>query len=78
MDPTNLQAHGQQKMRQAPAAPRRYDGIGGNPMYDPANGGHYGTSSCAPAVARAGPARLHVNTADHCSSRCLRERTSSP
>ena len=43
MDPTNLQAHGQQKMRQAPAAPRRYDGQNGNPLYDPSNGGHYGT-----------------------------------
>jgi hypothetical protein len=37
-----LQGHGQQKMRQAPAAPRRYDGQAGNPLYDPANGGHYG------------------------------------
>ncbi|KAF2733516.1 histone-fold-containing protein [Polyplosphaeria fusca] len=45
MDPTNLQAHGQQKMRQAPAAPRRYDGLNGNPLYDPANGGHYGASA---------------------------------
>ncbi|KAF1948724.1 histone-fold-containing protein [Byssothecium circinans] len=41
MDPTNLQGHGQPKMRQAPAAPRRYDGQNGNPMYDSANGGHY-------------------------------------
>lgn len=42
MDPANLQA---QKMRQAPAAPRRYDGTNGNPLYDPSNGGHYGTSA---------------------------------
>lgn len=42
MDPTNLQAQGQHKMRQAPAAPRRYDGQNGNPLYDSANGGHYG------------------------------------
>ncbi|KAF2175526.1 histone-fold-containing protein [Zopfia rhizophila CBS 207.26] len=47
MDPANLQAHGQQKMRQAPAAPRRYDGANGNPMYDPSNGGHYGEFDCA-------------------------------
>ncbi|KAH9859867.1 hypothetical protein IAQ61_011649 [Plenodomus lingam] len=45
MDQVNLQGHGQQKMRQAPAAPRRYDGQGGNPLYDPANGGHYGASA---------------------------------
>lgn len=44
MDPTSLQAHGQQKLRQqATAAPRRYDGQNGNPLYDPGNGGHYGT-----------------------------------
>lgn len=43
MDPTSLQAHGQQKLRQqATAAPRRYDGQNGNPLYDPGNGGHYG------------------------------------
>jgi hypothetical protein len=40
MDPTNLQAQGQR--RQAPAAPRRYDGQNGNPLYDSANNGHYG------------------------------------
>ncbi|PVI02709.1 histone-fold-containing protein [Periconia macrospinosa] len=34
MDPTN--------QRQTPAAPRRYDGQNGNPMYDPQIGGHYG------------------------------------
>lgn len=44
MDQVNLQQHGQQKMRQTPAAPRRYDGQGGNPMYDPNQGGHYGAS----------------------------------
>lgn len=33
-----------QKMRAAPAAPRRYDGQAGNPLYDPQQGGHYGTS----------------------------------
>lgn len=37
-----LQGHNKQNMRQAPAAPRRYDGQSGNPLYDPANGGHYG------------------------------------
>ena len=42
MDSVNLQ-HGQQKMRQPPAAPRRYDGQAGNPLYDPQQGGHYGT-----------------------------------
>lgn len=45
MDPTNLQGQGQHKMRQAPAAPRRYDGQNGNPLYDSANGGHYGASA---------------------------------
>ncbi|KAF2715192.1 histone-fold-containing protein [Pleomassaria siparia CBS 279.74] len=43
MDPANL-AH-QQKMRQPPAAPRRYDGANGNPLYDSGNGGHYGASA---------------------------------
>lgn len=42
MDQVTLQGHAQQKMRQAPAAPRRYDGQAGNPLYDPAQGGHYG------------------------------------
>ncbi|KAF2866608.1 histone-fold-containing protein [Massariosphaeria phaeospora] len=40
MDAANLQGHGQQKMRQA-AAPRRYDGANGNPLYEASNGGHY-------------------------------------
>ena len=43
MDPTNLQGHAQGKMRQqGPAAPRRYDGQDGAPLYDPSQGGHYG------------------------------------
>lgn len=50
MDPANLQA---QKMRQAPAAPRRYDGSNGNPLYEPANGGHYGTYISLPSHAPA-------------------------
>jgi hypothetical protein len=33
-----------QKMRPGPAAPRRYDGQAGNPLYDPQQGGHYGKS----------------------------------
>lgn len=46
MDPTGLhKTHGQPNLRQQPAAaPRRYDGQNGNPLYDPGNGGHYGTS----------------------------------
>jgi nuclear transcription factor Y gamma len=43
MDQVNLPGHNKQ-MRAAPAAPRRYDGQGANPLYDPAQGGHYGTS----------------------------------
>jgi len=43
MDQVNLPGHNKQ-MRAAPAAPRRYDGQAGNPLYDPAQGGHYGTS----------------------------------
>lgn len=43
MDQVNLPGHNKQ-MRAAPAAPRRYDGQAGNPLYDPASGGHYGTS----------------------------------
>lgn len=47
MDQVNLQGHGQQKMRQQPqqAAPRKYDGQQGNPLYDPQQGGHYGKSA---------------------------------
>ena len=63
MDPTNLQAQGQHKMRQAPAAPRRYDGQNGNPLYDSANGGHYGQllpsrhAPCRPGESRMQPYR---------------------
>lgn len=47
MDPAALQAHGQQKLRQqATAAPRRYDGQNGNPLYDPKVIGHYGMFAC--------------------------------
>ncbi|KAI4684143.1 hypothetical protein J4E81_009022 [Alternaria sp. BMP 2799] len=51
MDQVNLQGHGQQKMRQQPqqAAPRKYDGQQGNPLYDPTNGGHYGASAAIAA-----------------------------
>ncbi|KAF2142889.1 uncharacterized protein K452DRAFT_297408 [Aplosporella prunicola CBS 121167] len=52
MDPANLQGHGQQKMRQQ-AAPRRYDGQNGNPLYDPSNGGHYGASASIAAQGHA-------------------------
>jgi hypothetical protein len=55
-----LQGHGQQKMRQAPAAPRRYDGQAGNPLYDPANGGHYGMF--ARATTPAGASTAHDKT----------------
>ena len=61
-----LQGHNQQKMRAAPAAPRRYDGQAGNPLYDPANGGHYGeftTPRGALAQQRASVA-LQVHQAD--------------
>lgn len=48
MDQVALTAHGQQqKMRAVPAAPRRYDGQNGNPVYDHQAGGHYGTFSVA-------------------------------
>ncbi|KAF2841451.1 histone-fold-containing protein [Patellaria atrata CBS 101060] len=47
MDPSNLQSAGGQKLRQQQQqqGPRRYDGLNGNPLYDPANGGHYGASA---------------------------------
>jgi hypothetical protein len=45
MDQVTLTAHGQQKMRAVPAAPRRYDGQNGNPVYDHQQGGHYGMFS---------------------------------
>lgn len=51
MDPTGLhKTHGQPNLRQQPAAaPRRYDGQNGNPLYDPGNGGHYGASAAIAA-----------------------------
>ncbi|KAF2490557.1 histone-fold-containing protein [Lophium mytilinum] len=64
MDPTGLQ-HGQaQKMRQQPqqAAPRRYDGVNGNPLYDPANGGHYGASASIAAQGHAPDPQLFTGS----------------
>ncbi|KAJ4316114.1 CCAAT- binding transcription factor component [Neodidymelliopsis sp. IMI 364377] len=57
-----LQGHGQQKMRQAPAAPRRYDGQSGNPLYDPANGGHYGASAAIAAQGHAPDPQLFTQS----------------
>ncbi|KAF2474064.1 histone-fold-containing protein [Lindgomyces ingoldianus] len=62
MDPTHLQAHGQQKMRQAPAAPKRYDGLNGNPLYDSNNGGHYGASASIAAQGHAPDAQLFTGS----------------
>lgn len=39
-------------MRQS-AAPRRYDGQNGNPLYEPSNGGHYGASASIAAQGHA-------------------------
>jgi len=57
MDQVNLQGHGQQKMRQQPqqAAPRKYDGQQGNPLYDPTNGGHYGASAAVRYIRASAP-----------------------
>ncbi|KZM19453.1 CCAAT- binding transcription factor component [Ascochyta rabiei] len=57
-----LQGHNQQKMRQAPAAPRRYDGQSGNPLYDPANGGHYGASAAIAAQGHAPDPQLFTQS----------------
>jgi hypothetical protein len=66
MDQVNLQGHGQQKMRQQPqqAAPRKYDGQQGNPLYDPTNGGHYGKSDPSElhATRRGSGCRIHHDT----------------
>ncbi|KAF2262098.1 histone-fold-containing protein [Lojkania enalia] len=62
MDPANLQAHGQQKMRQTTAAPRRYDGLNGNPLYDPSNGGHYGASASIAAQGHAPDPQLFTGS----------------
>ncbi|KAF1851123.1 histone-fold-containing protein [Cucurbitaria berberidis CBS 394.84] len=61
MDAVNLQ-HGQQKMRQAPAAPRRYDGQAGNPLYDPQQGGHYGASASIAAQGHAPDPQLFIGS----------------
>ncbi|KAF2012535.1 histone-fold-containing protein [Aaosphaeria arxii CBS 175.79] len=60
MDPANL-AHNQ-KMRQAPAAPRRYDGQNGNPVYDAQNGGHYGASASIAAQGHAPDPQLFTGS----------------
>ncbi|KAL6704653.1 Transcriptional activator hap5 [Coniothyrium glycines] len=62
MDQVNLQTHGQQKMRQAPAAPRRYDGQAGNPLYDAAQGGHYGASASIAAQGHAPDQQLFTGS----------------
>ncbi|KAF2819149.1 histone-fold-containing protein [Ophiobolus disseminans] len=46
MDQVNLPGHNKQLRNNGPAAPRRYDGQAGNPLYDPQQGGHYGTLWC--------------------------------
>ncbi|KAH7390572.1 histone-fold-containing protein [Pyrenochaeta sp. MPI-SDFR-AT-0127] len=61
MDSVNLQ-HGQQKMRQAPAAPRRYDGQAGNPLYDPQQSGHYGASASIAAQGHAPDPQLFTGS----------------
>jgi histone H3/H4 len=55
----NLQA---QRGRQAPAAPRRYDGANGNPLYDSSNGGHYGASAAIAAQGHAPDPQLFTGS----------------
>lgn len=62
MDPTNLQTHGQQQKMRQQAAPRRYDGVNGNPLYDPANGGHYGASASIAAQGHAPDPQLFTGS----------------
>ncbi|KAF2028453.1 histone-fold-containing protein [Setomelanomma holmii] len=62
MDQVSLQGHGKQQMRAAPAAPRRYDGQGGNPMYDPQQGGHYGASASIAAQGHAPDPQLFTGS----------------
>ncbi|KAF2205164.1 histone-fold-containing protein [Delitschia confertaspora ATCC 74209] len=62
MDPTGMQTHGQQKMRPAPAEPRRYDGTNGNPLYDEHNGGHYGASATIAANGHAPDPQLFTGS----------------
>jgi len=51
-----------QKMRAAPAAPRRYDGQAGNPLYDPQQGGHYGASAAIAAQGHAPDPQLFTGS----------------
>ncbi|KAH8724703.1 histone-fold-containing protein [Phaeosphaeriaceae sp. PMI808] len=62
MDQVNLPGHGQPKMRAAPAAPRRYDGQAGNPLYDPQQGGHYGASATIAAQGHAPDPQLFTGS----------------
>ncbi|KAH3906987.1 hypothetical protein HBI56_113710 [Parastagonospora nodorum] len=51
-----------QKMRAAPAAPRRYDGQAGNPLYDPTQSGHYGASASIAAQGHAPDPQLFTGS----------------
>lgn len=45
----------QQPPPQAPAAPKKYDGQNGMPLYDHTHGGHYGASAAIAAQGHAPP-----------------------
>lgn len=45
----------QQPPPQAPAAPKKYDGQNGMPLYDSSHGGHYGASAGIAAQGHAPP-----------------------
>lgn len=62
MDQVNL-PHGQQRNRQAPAAPRRYDGQAGNPLYsEKEHGGHYGAAASIAAQGHAPDPQLFTGS----------------
>ena len=46
----------QQQAQPAAAAPKRYDGKNGNPVYDATHGGHYGASANIAAQGHQPPA----------------------
>ncbi|KAF1940915.1 histone-fold-containing protein [Clathrospora elynae] len=64
MDQVNLQGHGQgqQNVRQVAAAPRKYDGLQGNLLYDSAQGGHYGASASIAAQNQAPDPQLFTGS----------------
>lgn len=60
---------------QAPAAPKKYDGQNGMPLYDHTHGGHYGASA---GIAAQGHAPPPETFSGHWGNVCIAHRSSRP